>query len=64
MLDPVSAIGPVDALRASLDRDSAVMIYREWVAAVGLGYTVGDAQDVSFPAYAAPVPQSQVSIGR
>ena len=60
----VAAIGPQDGLRASLDRDPAVMIYREWVAAVGLGYAVTDGQNVTFPAYAVPVPQSQISIGR
>lgn len=60
----VSAIGPVDALRASLDRDPAVMVYREWVAAVGLGYTVADAQDATFPAFAVTVPQSEASVGR
>ncbi|TQJ08320.1 uncharacterized protein YlxW (UPF0749 family) [Lapillicoccus jejuensis] len=60
----ISAIGPVDALRASLDRDPAVMVYREWVAAVGLGYTVTDSQDATFPAYALTVPRSEASVGR
>ena len=47
----ITAIGDADRLRASLDRDPSVQIYREWVDAVGLGWDVRQADAVELPAY-------------
>jgi len=57
----VSAIGPVERLRAALDDDPQVSILREWVAAVGLGYVVSDRPDAVFPAYSGLVQQQSAT---
>jgi uncharacterized protein YlxW (UPF0749 family) len=51
----ITAIGNVSAMRASLDRDPQVRIYREWVDAVGLGWEVQTADSREFPGYTAPI---------
>jgi uncharacterized protein YlxW (UPF0749 family) len=51
----IQAIGNVNALRAALDRDPQVRIYREWVDAVGLGWEVQTADNGEFPAYNGPI---------
>ena len=58
----IAAIGPVEGLRTAIDLDPQVGVYREWVSAVGLGYTVTDAQNVTFPAYAEVVQQQSASV--
>ena len=40
------------ALRAALNRAPGVVIYREWVDTVGLGYEVRQEQEAKVPAYA------------
>ena len=47
----ITAIGDPDRLRAALDRDRSVQIYREWVDAVGLGWDVRQAADVELPGF-------------
>ena len=58
----IAAIGPLDRMRASLDADPQVAIFREWVAAVGLGYVVTAQKDQTFPAYAGPVQQQSARV--
>jgi len=48
----VTALGDPAALRAALDRAPGVLIYREWVDTVGLGYEVREEQEAKVPAYA------------
>ena len=47
----ITAIGDPDRLRAALDQDRSVQIYREWVDAVGLGWDVKRADDVELPGF-------------
>ncbi|GIH13274.1 DUF881 domain-containing protein [Rugosimonospora africana] len=47
----ITAIGDPDQLQAALDASSGVHIYREAVAAFGLGYGVQTRSDVTLPAY-------------
>ncbi|WP_018502387.1 DUF881 domain-containing protein [Parafrankia discariae] len=47
----ISAIGDPDLLRAALDTDPGVLLYREYVDAYGLGYQVTSGPDVVLPAY-------------
>lgn len=48
----VRAVGDPQKLRAALAADPAVQIYRQWVDAVGLGWTVTTAQSgLELPAY-------------
>ena len=46
----VSAMGDQAAMRAALDADPQVAVYRQWVDAVGLGYEVTTGEG-EFPAY-------------
>ncbi|RZS91242.1 uncharacterized protein YlxW (UPF0749 family) [Motilibacter rhizosphaerae] len=46
----VRAVGDPVKLRAALDEDRSVRIYREWVARVGLGYDVRAAAALALPA--------------
>jgi uncharacterized protein YlxW (UPF0749 family) len=48
----ITAMGDPAALRAALDSDPKVAIYRQWVDAVGLGYDVSSSPEQTFPAYA------------
>jgi uncharacterized protein YlxW (UPF0749 family) len=47
----ITAVGPVDAMRAALAQDRAVRIYREYVDRVGLGYSEEVRRAVTLPAY-------------
>ncbi|MEI2732038.1 MAG: DUF881 domain-containing protein [Dermatophilaceae bacterium] len=51
----ISAIGDPATMRASLDSDAQVGIYKQWVAAVGLGYEVTTTGDAQFPAFSGSV---------
>jgi len=46
----VSAIGDPEVLRAALDASPAVGRYREWVDAVGLGWSVTSSNELELPA--------------
>ena len=49
----VSAVGDVDGLDAALlDASPALVTYRQWVDAVGLGYQVSTRASLDLPAYA------------
>ena len=47
----IEAIGPADAMRASLAASPAVVIYRQYVDAFGLGYREATFDDAQFPAF-------------
>ena len=47
----ITAIGDIPTLRAGLDSDPAVAIYRGYVDKVGLGYRVTDTASVQMPAF-------------
>ncbi len=51
----VTAIGDPDRMRAALEADPQVKIYREWVDAVGLGWDVTAKGSAELPAYTGPV---------
>lgn len=51
----VAAIGDPARLRAALDADPAVSIFREYVSVYGLGYTVNSFTDRDLPAYDGPL---------
>ena len=59
----ITAIGDPDRLRAALDRDRSVQIYREWVDAVGLGWDVRRSDDIELPGYGGSVTLRGVSKG-
>lgn len=46
----ISAIGDPEALRTALDTSPAVTRYREWVDAVGLGWSVTSSNELELPA--------------
>lgn len=48
----VAGVGPVDRMTAALRRSPALVTYRQWVDAVGLGYQVSVRPTVSLPGYA------------
>lgn len=54
----ITAIGDPATLRQALDTDPTVSTYRQYVAAVGLGYDVLSIPDVTFPAYEGSVAMS------
>lgn len=47
----VEAVGDPEALQAALDSSGPLTIYREYVAAVGLGYSVQTEDSIDAPAY-------------
>lgn len=47
----VTAIGPVPAMRRSLDTSPGVIGYRQWVDAVGLGESIEELPAASLPAF-------------
>jgi len=59
----IKAIGNPNALKAALDRDPQVRIYREWVDAVGLGYDVQTTDSAEFPAFTGTIDLNRVTGG-
>lgn len=51
----VTAVGDVDRMRAALDRDPLVAVYRQYVDAYGLGYEVNTSGSRRLPGYDGPV---------
>lgn len=51
----IRAIGDVSAMRVAVDRSPQVIIYRQYVDRVGLGYDVTSKGQASFPAYTGSV---------
>lgn len=60
----VTAIGDPDALHAALEADPVVQTYREWSAAVGLGYKVEDLGETQLPAFVGTVRPQHAKIIR
>lgn len=58
----VTAIGDPAALLEALDSDPAIRAYKSWVAAVGLGWSVQERQDLSLPAYDGPADLTYASV--
>ncbi|WP_205752556.1 DUF881 domain-containing protein [Cryptosporangium phraense] len=50
----ITAIGNVSSMRAALEASPGVSLYRQAARAWNLGYTVGDPQEVTLPAYSGP----------
>ena len=51
----ITAIGDVDRMQRGLDDDAAINIYKQYVDAVGLGWSVQPQDSVEFPAYSGSV---------
>ncbi len=51
----ITAIGDPATLRARLDNDHAVSLYREYVERVGLGYAVSEPGEVTMPAFSGEI---------
>ncbi len=51
----VTAIGDADRMRAELDASAYVGLFREAVAAFGLGYDVDDLDEVTLPSFDGPL---------
>mgnify|MGYP002738158794 CR=1 FL=1 len=60
----VTAIGDPEALHAALQADPVVQTYREWSAAVGLGYQVEDLGQTELPAFVGTVRPQHAKIVR
>lgn len=50
---PISAIGPTDRMRAALDAEPGVVVFRQYVETYGLGYRVQRSSNIRVPAYTA-----------
>ena len=51
----ITAIGDVDRMQRGLDGDDAINIYKQYVNAVGLGWSVKTQDAAEFPAYSGSV---------
>ena len=61
----ISAIGPVDGMRAALNSSPAIDIYQQYVSAFGLGWKVRDQASLKFPETAALLsPLRYASVGK
>ncbi|MGL5867280.1 MAG: DUF881 domain-containing protein [Dermatophilaceae bacterium] len=60
----VTAIGDIDRMRRSLDRDSAIDVVRQWSVAVGLTYTVDQLGTRTFPAYSGSITAERARVPR
>lgn len=60
----ITAIGDPAALHAALEADPVVQTYREWSAAVGLGYQVEDLGQTELPAFVGTVRPQHAAIIR
>lgn len=58
----VTAVGDPQQLQAALSADPVVDTYRQWSAAVGLGYDVREAGEVELPAYQGSVRAQHASV--
>jgi uncharacterized protein YlxW (UPF0749 family) len=59
----VTAVGDVDRMRASLDRDPGVAFFQTFVDRFGLGYAVRSEREATLPAYTGPL-ELPSSVGR
>jgi len=51
----ITAVGPIRKMRESLRSDPGVQAYRDWAAAVGLGYEVTRTAELTIPGYEGPI---------
>ncbi len=51
----VTAVGNVDGMLAALENSPDVQVYRQYVDAFGLGYTVEQLPEIELPAYTGPL---------
>lgn len=51
----ITAVGPIKKMRESLRTDPGVQAYRDWAAAVGLGYDVTRTDELTIPGYEGPI---------
>ena len=51
----ITAVGDTASMRASLDEDPTVSVYREFAALYGLGYDVAEEASTTLPAYDGPL---------
>jgi len=60
----IKAMGKIDALKAALDADPKVEVYRQYVDAIGLGYEVKVITKSRFPAFTGALGLSQAVVPR
>ena len=60
----ISAIGPVDGMRAALNESVSLQQYRKDAEAYGLGYEVKERQKIEVPAYDAPIALRYAEVGK
>jgi uncharacterized protein YlxW (UPF0749 family) len=60
----ISAIGPVDGMRAALDNSANVMAYRQAVKSYGLEYDLEDKSAISMAGYDAPIGMTYAKAGK
>ncbi len=60
----IKAMGKIDALKAALDADPKIEIYRQYVDAIGLGYDVKVITKTRFPAFTGAIGLSQAVVAR
>jgi uncharacterized protein YlxW (UPF0749 family) len=60
----ITAIGDTARMRQALDRSPEVTIYREYVEAIGLGYTVAGHRSTTLPAYVGSIDLTHAVAGR
>ena len=58
----VTAVGDPDSLRAALDREPGVELFRDYVDRFGLGYEVSTAREAVLPAYDGPLELPNVAV--
>ncbi|MDO5739188.1 MAG: DUF881 domain-containing protein [Ornithinimicrobium sp.] len=58
----ITAIGDPATMHAALLNDPVVETYRQWAAAIGLGYVVQDIAQVEMPAFAGGVPMRYATV--
>lgn len=59
----ITAIGPVKKMRGALRADPTVAAYRDWAAAVGLGYQAKRHNPVTIPGYEGPIAMEYATPG-
>lgn len=60
----ITAIGPQDRMRAALDAQPGVQLFRQYVQTYGLGYEISPRDDVTMPGFDGPIRMSSASPGR
>ncbi|MGL5819596.1 MAG: DUF881 domain-containing protein [Phycicoccus sp.] len=60
----ITAIGDVDRMRGSLDRDPAVDVLRQWSVEVGLTYSIDQVGKRTFPAYSGSITAERAQVPR